>query len=373
MRMLITQRISSVLAFVRTTNLFWRFNLHVQTCPVRRVLSCVAAMCVIPSNSFAQSPAPSMSPPASVPDTGRRSLVLTVKGGVSLGSYQAGLVWASMQLLKSQRSVQREADSLAADLVCARRQKCIPLDTLFAHRTVAERNQIELRAATGASAGNINALLAALDWCSSVRDSVAVTSSFYRIWTDVGLEGLLQETTERSMLSRAPLESAWQAFEGLLDQRVGRTGVGCDIPLGMSVTRLAPMTVRNASGVAARTSRGAVSFRLVADPMTGTLAFVQPRVKHAKLGDAFGILLLTDSATLTQTIRRPVVQQAVLASAAFPVAWAPKSLHYIRGARLSYSPNQHDSLPVGACGKRPLAACVTQDSGLFVDGGVFAN
>ena len=67
--------------------------------------------------------------------------VMTISGGISLGAYEAGFNWALLRYLKKHRaaSVQPGSRPGAAELV----------------------------AATGASAGNINAFLTAVGWCQT--------------------------------------------------------------------------------------------------------------------------------------------------------------------------------------------------------------
>src|SRR5262245_44903224 len=84
------------------------------------------------------------------------SYVLTVSGGISLGSYEAGLTWAMVRYLK-----------LAPDAV----------------------DHGRLVAASGASAGNINAFLAATTWCQDEGTDRAETPEdnlFWKAWIPVG-------------------------------------------------------------------------------------------------------------------------------------------------------------------------------------------
>jgi len=62
---------------------------------------------------------------------------LAIRGGVSLGSYEAGFNWALLQYMKTLR---------------------------IDNRTSAD-SYIELMATSGASAGSINALISTLSWC----------------------------------------------------------------------------------------------------------------------------------------------------------------------------------------------------------------
>src|SRR5437867_6883462 len=82
-------------------------------------------------------------------------LALTISGGVSLGSYEAGLTWAIVRYLR--------ASDRVTDLV----------------------------AVTGASAGAINALMAAVMWCeepSETHDEHPDSNLFHDLWSSVGIE-----------------------------------------------------------------------------------------------------------------------------------------------------------------------------------------
>src|SRR5580698_7765216 len=81
---------------------------------------------------------------------------LTVRGGVSLGAYEGGINWALLRIL--------EGDPGAS-----------------------------LTTVTGASAGNINAFLSAVEWCQSAARSAAESprdNLFWKAWIPVGVHGL---------------------------------------------------------------------------------------------------------------------------------------------------------------------------------------
>ena len=101
---------------------------------------------------------------------------LAVRGGVSLGAYEAGFEWALLQYLKSARFENRAPDQSYVDLV----------------------------ATSGASAGSINALMSTLSWCvdpaktgagqqfpDTVSDNV-----LHDTWLGIGFEELLPEKVD---------------------------------------------------------------------------------------------------------------------------------------------------------------------------------
>lgn len=124
----------------------------------------------------ATAPAPSAEPllgkAPGVPPTKERRIVLTISGGISLGSYEAGLNWALLRLIKASRSPS-------------------PPDGAFAY-------PMDLVAMTEASAGNINAFLSAVEWLSSPSEGHPTTDPrwsaegnlFWDAWIPVGLDQL---------------------------------------------------------------------------------------------------------------------------------------------------------------------------------------
>src|SRR5262245_31592929 len=100
---------------------------------------------------------------AAVPEP-RERIGLVVSGGISLGAYEAGVNWALVRYIKRHRpGVAHSGPTL------------------------------DLGAMTGASAGNINALLTAISWChrDDDDDKERVDSNlFWNTWVPVGLDNL---------------------------------------------------------------------------------------------------------------------------------------------------------------------------------------
>ena len=128
---------------------------------------------------------------ASAAPSGER-IALTLTGGVSLGAYEAGLAWTTVRLLRSDDA---------------------PLPPG------------ELVALTGASAGGINALLAAAFWCEDDgehRDDSVDDNLFLLAWPRVGLGQLLPEDPsaygpDDGVLAGAPLERVLELIRSSLD------------------------------------------------------------------------------------------------------------------------------------------------------------
>lgn len=177
--------------------------------------------------------AASSPPPRRDPHPDVRPYALTISGGLSQGAYEAGINWA---LVRGLRAHTRKAGRKLG------------------------HGHTELVAATGASAGNINAVLTAIAWCQ--RDEVpdAVDDNpFAHAWLNVGIESLLpgwmtcEEFKKRfdPELTCAKGEHAYRpgdgAFAGrallVAERRVkklirepGRFDPACRFPVGVTVT-----------------------------------------------------------------------------------------------------------------------------------------
>lgn len=292
-------------------------------------------------------------------------IALTISGGVSLGAYEAGLTWGTVRFLRLARAQPIQGPTFRPNLV----------------------------GVTGASAGSINALLAAALWCEAPDSSAddSVDSNLLRdTWLPVGLDDLLPEDAsayrpDDGLLSR-------RALEGVLAQL--RTQVftpndtrrflpGCSVPLGFSVTRVKP-EVSHIAGLPAMTQRFVVPLALEVSPSGRVRLHHQPLPSDGEL--ASSALMLGESPDPEPpgyVVDSDQVSQAVLASAAFPVAFSPREL-----CDCTASCPLEQSVPHGTCpgpdAGRPLtgltcAARSTPGQELklcrrpYVDGGVFDN
>jgi len=113
----------------------------------------------------------------------------TISGGISLGNYEAGLNWAVVRLIKLH---EHDANLL----------KGLPPPKMVA--------------VTGASAGNINALIAAIEWCrADGGGATPLGNDFYQSWIPVGWDGLFAgDRTCVQYCHDLHLESTWAARVG---------------------------------------------------------------------------------------------------------------------------------------------------------------
>lgn len=296
-------------------------------------LLAAASLVLNPSPAIAQAPAAEQ----------KRALAFTVSGGVSKGSYQGGFGFGLTYLMRASRESQEARDSL----------------NLF---------EYDLAAATGASAGNINALLAAVSWCdATMLRQRPENSLFWKIWIPVGIEQLFPR-------KRPDLTSDASEFlpDLVLSRRFFQTEVKarlvqslkhpardhCSVPLGLTTTRidkLAPVTLApDALTVGTIRYAAVANLRSYADDENLSRMAFGPYDFSGLDIRQFGKLILpifTNPTTPGEAADRgagPMVDVA-LASSAFPIAFAPVEL------RFRSSPGSSTT------------------RGLFIDGGVFDN
>lgn len=254
--------------------------------------------------------------PASQPKGEPIPLAITVSGGVSLGAYEAGYLYYYTETLKR------------------------------------NRDKFRLHVATGASAGSLNALLAALSTCSELEPDPTRTLLF-RAWVGVGLKQLFvpSETQPSALFSR-------KALQPVMDELSARWKLGlpadCDFVFGVATTRLVPKQLEINQGVM-QLPRIEEKFVL---RVRGEGEGKPPRLDHyVDPGFPLGDPLLPIDGDGKGSFEP--VGDLLFASAAFPFAFAPVKLRYCttegkEGSTAHCTPEES-----------------TQD--LFIDGGVFDN
>jgi predicted acylesterase/phospholipase RssA len=257
-------------------------------------------------------------PPAS-PDSLPPLLGLTVSGGVSLGSFEAGYLYYLFETLKLNPGM------------------------------------AEPRVFTGASAGSANALMSLVASCSG-KDPEPDKTLFYQTWIPVGLKELFdpKRVSARGLFTQRVLRERlddigkrWR--EGLSEK--------CDATLGLSTTRAT-----------------AAKVELVKDRVTlaRTEAKFVVRVRGRGPGKPPVLTNYVGSHELLQRPLLPVqedgsisydsLERVLMASAAFPLAFEPVAVAYCTASREGQAPGE-------------IPACTPQKTEvrLFVDGGVFDN
>ncbi|HYZ90472.1 MAG TPA: patatin-like phospholipase family protein, partial [Myxococcales bacterium] len=230
---------------------------------------------------------------AASPPRGR--IAITISGGVSLGSYEAGLAWAFIRYLR--------ASDRAADLA----------------------------AVTGASAGAANALMAAAMWCedkAETRDDDPDKNLFHELWAPVGLEDLLPDDRSAfsptdAVLTAAPLERAFQRVRAELFAPTSvRFRPGCAVSVGLTVTRDRPEE-RTVAGLRARVQRFVIPWRFEVDAAGQPRIVSAPVTSNRDTGDAQLVLAEPRGGLGIGALQ---MSQAALASGAFPFAFRPRQL-----------------------------------------------
>jgi predicted acylesterase/phospholipase RssA len=244
---------------------------------------------------------------------------LVVSGGVSLGSYQAGFLyyytlflhdraWVLHEIPPERRTALR---SLGLDL---------PVDPPSGFSIV-----------TGASAGSVNALLAAYTGCRE-PERVPAQSLFFQTWNTLSMETLLEDGSvgyDHAFSSR-PIESAINKLKTLEPEKWRH----CRFSLGATTTRLTPREIdlaaaggiRNRSKEPIRLARFTEKFLLTAsaEPLRAPEFCPFPGCGIQDFAGA------TFYPRLAQPEGAPVpvdnVFSMVAASGAFPTAFAPRQL-----------------------------------------------
>jgi len=307
------------------------------------------------------------------------NVAIALSGGISLGSYEAGLNWTMMKYLQNNQAAQGES---------------------------------RFKAVSGASAGSINALISAVVACAqydqnssfSINDegeirSVGNSASnnwFREIWLPIGFDELLPEDVskyddEDGLLSRHAFNKLFNHLDRYIKQATFRPG--CEVPITMMLTReqagIITLNPESASTIKVKNARFSVSMLFKVDA-TGHAGFftqlptVKPRASNVhdnqlylpgKLvsptsGDGserqvYELLFYEDYSNKEIKERRyNRVADVVLASSAFPMAFGKKRVTYCgieksNGLMLS----EGDACPEGMHANRSS----------FVDGGVFDN
>ncbi len=288
---------------------------------------------------------------------------LTVSGGVSLGTYESGLTWTLVRLSKANLSTEE-----------------------LGHQRVPT-----LLAVTGASAGSVNSLLSSALWCGAADDKVnlSVDQNLLReAWVSVGLDALLPQDThlyvpDDGLLASAALMPVVNRIRERVFSPDGmRFEPGCRLPVGFTVTRVMPEKL-DVSRLSLPVQRAV--FPLLFEVDEGGKVHLHRQGLNGR-SSTDSLLRLADSSEGAQTFTSPdSLLQALLASAAFPLAFGPRPLcecavrcaggTEVTGASCPGPDAKHplDNLTcsayANAAGGREMSLCKSY----FVDGGVFDN
>lgn len=253
-----------------------------------------------------------------------KPIALTISGGVSLGSYEAGVNWALVRVLREAR----------ANLVVV----------------------------TGASAGNINTLVTAYSWCGVDEPQLQrpEDSLFWKVWIPVGLEDLVP---------RKRFETGYENNEGLFTRAAFIDGIAnlerlsrkpaiyddCALRLGITLSKREPGTVDIPAGskhLDVPAMRYVVPF-IAAANRGQQVKFSAPTIKQIddwKIKEQ-GLHLLPGAPGVEFNLE-PQLRDYILAASAFPYAFGSMQLSF-------WAPTGEGKYAPGF--------------GVFLDGGVFDN
>jgi predicted acylesterase/phospholipase RssA len=296
------------------------------------------------------------------------SASLVVSGGVSLGSYQAGFLhYYSQYLLAHGRYVRQvftDDGGTSLDLVGG------------------------FKLVTGASAGSINAFLAAVAGCRQPV-SEPEKSLFYRAWIPVGMDRLVEagQVNVDGILSRRPIDESVSMIEQLWNDAGERAGWdACNAYIGVSATRLRGRTLKFPEKLGDRVDSGApftTMTRLTekfALRMTGksgeppTFSSFRPHPhdpRDTPPAELYPTLGLPDRERLDNIDALPAklddVMHLLEASSSFPFAFPPVELP------VTVWQEQGSAASPAQPSAKPLFVGSPEPNAKFIDGGVFDN
>jgi predicted acylesterase/phospholipase RssA len=221
---------------------------------------------------------------------------------------------------------------------------------------------LELKVVTGASAGSINSLVAALSSCRP-PNALPFEDPGWKAWGDVGYKDLFDRTraSPRSLFTREPLERSFDRLRAIMQEGLPTS---CDVVLGVVVTRVNARQVELQRGLSVPRLEEKFVVRI-----QGRGAGVAPRLSNYVNPASHvpqPLLPFVDDSTDPYAGDRNLTQLRGLlfASSAFPVAFAPQPIEYC----LSKPPKE------GEVATLANIDCSTPELiDLFVDGGVFDN
>lgn len=277
----------------------------------RNLLCLISVVLIISSSIFASETAEKKN------QLKKKALALTTSGGVSLGSYQGGLLYFSNQIIKLAQS----------------------------H---------ELKLVTGASAGGINSLLSIIDQCS-LENSGPQDNIFWKSWIPLNIDTLYdpKKVGKYNLFSRDQVELILDLMEEHWRRGFKKD---CDVVLSVSVTRAnkydLPIVERLSVPRLAETFMVRIEGR-GEDKAPKVSNYLFPDEKRIRL-----LLPFRHGHSSETKDNFGIIRKLLSATAAFPLAFSP--------------------VPISYCIKKPLEKggdCTKENSRTdkFLDGGVFDN
>ncbi|MEW5916020.1 MAG: patatin-like phospholipase family protein, partial [Gemmatimonadota bacterium] len=272
-------------------------------------------------------------------------VVLATSGGISLGSYQAGVNWGLVELL---RRVQTD-------------------DTLRKMITDSRTALPRIVGLSGASAGTINSLMSAIHYCTAGEHIRPEESLFWKTWVDVGWRqlmpaGSIVRPPEYGLIDR---EYFVKVLLPRLASGLKNTGrPGCEVQIAGSLTKQRAISEEVFDHVMISVQRHVGTYSLgVDDQRRMRLRQASPSLR-ADRSLGVQIALAPDIPSMTLEVEQ--IFDLARASSAIPVVFAPVELSYYRAADL-------DSAGICPRSREHTHTCATPMRARFVDGGAFDN
>ncbi len=286
-----------------------------------------------------------------------RRLSIAISGGASKGSYEAGLNWAALKLMRAAES-QRTASG-------------------------GEPRPIELASVAGASAGGVNTILSGLAWCSRPESDGGIANSiddnvFRNIWLRLDINSLLPPTADSdsylpddAVLSRKDYFAAANDLRKQWEQPAYREG--CRIPMGVTVTRVHPQELM-VGDIEVQNQRFIIPFELRVEE-DGSVAFYFDPADYPGLSDPAMILMPRARDAPPFSISSERIIEAAVATSAFPAAFGRRRLDYCRLVVRNISADPETQPPETAQADTDLVCPpgYVLDEAEFADGGLFDN
>ncbi len=281
-----------------------------------------------------------------ITDTSRVvDLSIASSGGVSIGAYLAGANWMLAELFKFLRDHPEQ-----------RARFRLP--------------SYRIGAISGASAGNVNALLTALQACDAAPAKPAESSAFWDIWMQVGIEQLMpahngDPSLELGIFDRSYLNTV--LFDRLRREFARPPTTGCFIPIVATLSKLLPSKLPVNQLMAARVQRFVTSYSLAtaSRPDGSEMRFVlRPPEPLIALDTALGKQVsLVSSAEAVDALALDEVYRLLKASSSVAYLFEPVELSYCDAAMAALR---------GGC-TAPLPGGAPVERARFVDGGAIDN
>jgi len=273
-------------------------------------------------------------------------VVLATSGGISLGSYQAGVNWGLVELIR-------------------RAQTDDTLRKMIGESGTALPRIVGL---SGASAGTINSLMSAIHYCRAGGNIRPEESLYWKVWVDVGWRqlmplGSIVRPPEYGVIDRSYFQNVLLPRLASELKKDGRPG--CDVQVAGSLTKQRAISEEVFDHVMISVQRHVGTYALSVDSETKRMRLHQ--ASPTLRGDrSLGVQIVLAPDVPSTTIEVERVFDLARASSAIPVVFAPVELAYYRAGDL-------DSVGVCPRAREHSHTCAPPQRARFVDGGAFDN